>query len=164
LKNLLKEKRSETSTELLERFEESDSSFEEASRFDSIDSFPDSWLLQHILIFLENEKKAYFSDVGRMLNLKESDIPATSANQRMKELYGSLRTYLQFRSNIFVVSEKTSHKGVLDYIVSCRRSLDFNITGPRIRSCGYDSIRSSANPFIDTDDEEVKEERSTSSR
>ena len=157
LKALLKEKRSETGTESLERLEVADITFEELSRSESIDSCPDSWLLQHILTFLENEKIASFSDIGRMLNLESSDIPGTNANQRMKDLYGSLRTYLLYRSNIFIVSEKNSHRGVLDYLVSCRhRSPDFNTT---TQSYKYDSVITN-HPFID-DDEEVKEERPT---
>lgn len=161
LKQLLKEKRPETSTESLGMLEAADIMFEELSRSESIDSCPDSWLLQHILTFLENEKIASFSDVGRMLNMESSDIPGINANQRMKDLYGNLRTYLLSQSNTFVVSAKNSHRGVLDYLVSCRRcSPDFNT--PTSRSCKYDDSGVITNPFID-DDEELKEERPTPS-
>lgn len=90
---------------------------------DSVTPSPDDWLLLPLKNYIGETKKASSRDLGRMLNLEKSDIPGQTANQRMKDLYGSLRMYLQSRLDIFEVSEIRSEKtSSMEYFVSYRNN------------------------------------------
>lgn len=90
---------------------------------DSVTPSPDDWLLLPLKNYIGETKIASSRDLGRMLNLEKSDIPGKTANQRMKDLYGSLRMYLQSRLDIFEVSEIRSEKtSSMEYFVSYRNN------------------------------------------
>ena len=90
---------------------------------DSVTPSPDDWLLRPLKNYIGETKLASSRDLGRMLNLEKSDILGQTANQRMKDLYGSLRMYLQSRLDIFEVSEMRSEKtSSMEYFVSYRNN------------------------------------------
>jgi hypothetical protein len=119
-------KLSGTKKELIERlleFKASAKSTTDVFFTDSVDPSPDDWLLRPLKNYIAETKLASSRDLGRMLNLEKSDIPGQTANQRLKDLYGSLRMYLQSRSDIFEVSEIRSEKtSSMEYFVSCRNN------------------------------------------
>ena len=110
-------KLSGTKTELIERLLE----FKATQSTDLVDPSSDDWLLRPLKKYIGETKLASSRDIGRMLNLEKSNIPGLTANQRMKDLYGSLRMYLQSRSDIFEVSERPDKISSMEYFVSCRK-------------------------------------------
>jgi len=82
----------------------------------------DEWLLDPLVAFIGDNKNVSSRELGRMLNMAPSDMPGMTANSRMKELYGSMRMYLQSHPDIFQVSEGPSGRSSnMEYFVSVRK-------------------------------------------